>query len=79
MRYTDDGTEIRLGDRVRLYGVQTGVVVFSIDTDEYSDEFPKGDWAYLKSGVMVKTENGALIHEGDNERDKDINKIVRIP
>lgn len=77
MKYAD-GVEIRQGDRVRLYGVQTGVVVFSVDTDEYSDEFPKDEWAYLKSGVMVKTDNGALIHLVYTDAN-DPNEITRVP
>ena len=66
MRYSD-GKDARLGDRVRLPGGDTGTIVFSIDTDEYGEEFPKNEWAYLKKGVMVKTNTGALIHyEGPN-------------
>ena len=61
MRYPD-GTEIRLGDRVQLSNGEKGTVVFSIDTDEYSDEFPKAQWSYLNKGIMVKTDKGALIH-----------------
>jgi hypothetical protein len=74
MKYAD-GVEIQRGDRVQLFGMQTGVVVFSVDTDEYSDEFPKDEWAYLKSGVMVKTADGALVHVDDSNA----NEITRIP
>ena len=38
-----NGVEVRLGDRVQLYGVDVGIVVISIDTDEYANEFPKAD------------------------------------
>jgi hypothetical protein len=38
-----------------------GVVVFSIDTDEYSAEFPESDWEYLGRGIMVQTENDGLV------------------
>jgi hypothetical protein len=65
MKYAD-GAEIRRGDRIRIFGVQLGVVVFSVDAGEYSNEFPEAEWAYLKSGVMVKAENGALIHLDDS-------------
>jgi hypothetical protein len=49
MHYSD-GVEVRLGDRVQLYNVEAGIVVFSIDTSEYSDEFPKGDWSISNRG-----------------------------
>jgi len=55
-----DGTEIRLGDHLRLAG-RPGRVVFSLDTDEFSAAYPKADWAYLKSGVMVEIDGIGLI------------------
>ncbi len=64
MRYLD-GTEIRLGDRVQFSNGETGIVVFSIDTDEYPAEFPKAEWSYLSRGVMIKTDKGALVHYED--------------
>ena len=41
------GKLIRLGDRVLIANHVIGVVVFSIDTDQYSPEFPKEDWEHL--------------------------------
>jgi hypothetical protein len=76
MKYSN-GIEIRLGDCVKLYGVHTGIVVFSVDADEYSNEFPKNEWAYLKSGVMVRTDNGALIHFACSDVN-DPNEIMQI-
>ena len=60
-----NGKEVRLGDRVKFSNGELGAVVFSIDTDEYSTAFPKADWEYLRNGVMVRTEAGALIHYED--------------
>src|SRR5258706_11614974 len=57
-----DGTEARLGDRVRFSNGDEGVIVFSIDADEYAPDFPKAEWAYLGKGVMVRTVQGALVH-----------------
>jgi hypothetical protein len=57
-----DGTAVKLGDRVRLENGEQGTVVFSIDTNEFADGFTSVDWEYLKSGVMVKTDAGALVH-----------------
>ncbi len=56
------GKQIRLGHRVMIAQHVKGVVVFSIDTDEYSAEFPKSDWEHLRRGIMVQTENDELIY-----------------
>ncbi|MBR0938592.1 hypothetical protein [Bradyrhizobium jicamae] len=61
MKYPD-GQEIRLGDTVRLDGNAEGVVVFSIDTNEYAAEFPGDAWDYLKRGVMIDFPEYGLIH-----------------
>lgn len=52
MKYWD-GQEVRLGDRVKLGADEGGVVVCSIDADEYSEEHPKEQWGYLKKGVII--------------------------
>ena len=64
MKYPD-GTEAQIGDRVQFSNGEKGTIVFSIDTNEYSNEFPKKQWSYLKKGVMIKTDKGALIHYED--------------
>ena len=64
MKYPD-GTEVRLGDLVKLSTGDIGLVVFSIDSGEYSEDFPKEEWSYLKKGIMVRTNKGALIHCDD--------------
>jgi hypothetical protein len=60
MKY-QDGQTVLIGDRVRL-GTDDGVVVFSIDTGEYDDLFPKTEWEYLESGIMVNLPNLGLVH-----------------
>jgi hypothetical protein len=40
MKYPD-GQEVRLGDKVKLGDDAEGVVVSSIDTGEYSEEYPE--------------------------------------
>jgi len=65
MKY-QDGREIRMGDHVRLSNNEGGVVVFSIDTNEFSDEYPRSEWGYLEEGIMVRTDAGALIHYKEN-------------
>ena len=69
MRYPD-GSTIKPGDRVRLITGDNGTVVCSIDSQGYSDEYSEKDWSYLREGVIVKTDRGAVIHLKDpNEGD----------
>ena len=60
MQYHDGGT-IMVGDKVQL-GPDDGVVVFSIDTGEYANEFPKAEWEYLERGIMVSFPALGLVH-----------------
>jgi hypothetical protein len=60
MKYLD-GRTVMIGDRVRL-GTDDGVVVFSIDTGEYVDEFPKTEWEYLENGIMIDFPKLGLVH-----------------
>lgn len=46
-----------------------GVVVFSIDTDEYTADFPKAQWRYLARGVMIDFPKHGLIHFEKDEPD----------
>lgn len=55
-----DGSVAHLGDRVRIRNGDTGVIVASIDTGEYSAEFPEREWVHLKTGVLVRTDKGSL-------------------
>jgi hypothetical protein len=68
MKYPD-GQEVRLGDRVRLGQDDGGVVVASIDTNEYRDEHSKAQWSYLKKGVMIEFPKYGLIHYEEPESD----------
>ena len=76
MKYPD-GQEVRLGDRVKLGKDEGGIVVASMDTDEYSDEDPKEQWGYLKKGVMIKFPLYGLIHYVEPEHDLEL--ISRAP
>ena len=67
------GDEVRLGDRVRL-GVEDsparrGQVVFVIERNEFTPDFPAHEWIYLYKGFMVKLEDGNLIHYETPEDD----------
>ena len=69
-----DGQDVQLGDTVRLGQDANGVVVCSIDTDEYTDKYPKTQWGYLKTGVLVEFPKHGLIHYEKAEPDL---KLVR--
>jgi hypothetical protein len=67
------GKLIRIGDCLDVgRGWSTGVVVFSIDTGEYSADYPEEHWAYLERGVMVETEKGGLIYYDHNDGDLEV-------
>jgi hypothetical protein len=51
-----------VGDEVYLWNGATRVVVCSLDTGEYTSEFPEAEWSYLKSGVPIRTPEAGLIH-----------------
>jgi hypothetical protein len=57
-----DGQQVRLWDRVEVWPGCRGIVVASIDTNEYSPAFPREEWQYLGRGVMLDTDGAGLIH-----------------
>ena len=57
-----NGKVAKLGDKVLIGRQYQGVVVANIDGDEYSIEHPKDRWGYLKSGVIIDTDFGGLVH-----------------
>lgn len=61
MRYPD-GVEARIGDRVELWEGNVGVVVCSIDTNEYSASYPQEVWEQLGEGVLILSDKAGLIH-----------------
>jgi hypothetical protein len=60
MKYPD-GTEARLGDRVRIANGDTGVIVASMDTNEFSSEYPAKNYVHLRTGILILTDTGALV------------------
>lgn len=68
MKYID-GQEVRLGDKVKLGQDDGGVVVCSIDSGEYSDDYSQAQWEYLKKGVMINFPLYGLIHYEEPEED----------
>jgi hypothetical protein len=67
MQYAD-GQDIKLGDKVKM-GSDRGVVVISVDTGEFSDQFPEVAWGYLQSGVLIAFKKYGLMHIEDVDED----------
>ena len=61
MKYAT-GEMIHVGDKVRPWPGCTGIVVASIDTDEYSELHPREQWSYLQTGIMIDTNEAGLVH-----------------
>lgn len=71
------GEAVKLGDRVRLGQESDGVVVFIIDTGEYSSDYPEAQWGgYLKKGVMIHFNSYGLFHYEDSI-EPDVQLIAR--
>ncbi|QMU60558.1 MAG: hypothetical protein GKR92_02140 [Gammaproteobacteria bacterium] len=68
MNYTD-GKEVIVGDKVRLGDDDGGIVVCSIDRDEYKINHPKDKWKYLEKGVLIEFPKFGLIHYEESEED----------
>lgn len=66
MRYLN-GEEARLGDTVRMGESDRGVVVCSLDTHEYSEQFSRSEWEYLGKGILVEFERLGLVHYAEPE------------
>jgi hypothetical protein len=64
-----DGTEARLGDKLRYSDGSIGIIVCSIDTDEYSASYPKDQWSYLKKGIMVESKKMGLVYHEEPDND----------
>ena len=60
MKYSN-GEEVNVGDMVDAFGSE-GIVVYVIDTHQYSEAHPKGSWDYLGVGMMVETSEMGLVH-----------------
>ncbi|WP_447589099.1 hypothetical protein [Aquipseudomonas campi] len=61
MNYSE-GTEAMLGDEVLIAEKHKGIVVACIESGQYSKDYPKSNWSYLMSGVLIDTDFGGLIH-----------------
>jgi hypothetical protein len=78
MKYPN-GHDVRVGDRVKLWRGQPGTVVCSIETGDFSTEYPKTEWAYLKHGIIVKTDSGEVFHYTEVDEDFELIGFKRAP
>jgi hypothetical protein len=71
MKYPN-GELAHIGDEVRLWfdktGEERGKVVCSIDTNEYSEDYPASEWSYLEKGILVNCAKAGLIHYLEPEK-----------
>ena len=68
MKYRD-GQTMKLGDRVQLWGDKLGEIVCIIADGLFSDEFPEANWAFLKNGLLIKLDDGQLMHYPEIDKD----------
>ena len=68
MKYAT-GELIHVGDKVQPWQGCCGIVVASMDTDEYSDEHPREQWSYLRTGIMIDTDEIGLVHYTEPDED----------
>ncbi|VEA62820.1 Uncharacterised protein [Salmonella enterica subsp. salamae] len=69
MKYLN-GVTVHINDKVRLWENCNGIVVCSIDTNEYSEEYPEADWKNtLKRGVLILSDQAGLIHYEEADQD----------
>jgi hypothetical protein len=71
MKYLD-GQDVRLGDRVRVDGDPTGLVVCCIDTQDYTREFPRAEWEHLGRGCLIRSAKYGLVHWPDADEDLEL-------
>ncbi len=68
--FYSDSNEARVGDTIAIDEKYSGVVVAVIDTNEFSENYPVEQWAYLREGILVDTDFGGLVHYQSTEHEK---------
>jgi hypothetical protein len=61
MKY-EGGDNIQVGDEVSIDTKYKGTVVANIESGEYSILHTKDQWGYLKTGVLIDTDFGGIVH-----------------
>lgn len=78
MKY-ESGRDVSLGDRVKLGDGECGSVVGLPGLREFSKDYPKAEWGYLKSGVLIKADSGEVFHYGELDEDIEFLKSAAVP
>lgn len=68
MNYAN-GTQVQMGDQVKIAGQYAGTVVADIDSGRFSPAYPAEQWGYLRTGILVNTVFGGLLHYPPGHRD----------
>jgi hypothetical protein len=63
--FYEDGRTVRVGDRLKTSDGIYGVVVCSLDTEEYSERFPASEWSYLGKGILLESPEVGIVHYPD--------------
>lgn len=72
---------MRLGDRVHAqFGSgapdgREGVIVRSVETDEYDVDYPRDHWSSLGAGALILFDDFGLVHYA--QADEDIRLVAR--
>lgn len=61
MRYADNRV-VKTGDLVCVRGRGLGVVGCVVDSGDYTRDFPRGEYSYLGSGLMVGLGGGGVLY-----------------
>lgn len=65
LRYST-GEVIKAGDNVKILDNLPGVIAFCKTNEEFSPDYPREEWNYVKAGIMIATEEKGLIHLEDH-------------
>ena len=61
------GEKVRVGDSVCINTQYQGIVVAVIDDGQYSKEYTEEQWSYLKSGLIIDTDFGGIVHYQESD------------
>jgi hypothetical protein len=67
-----NGAEIHVGDRVKVWEGKFGTVVCDLDSRQESEGFALKNWEQLGRGVLIKFENGGLLHLDEADEDLEL-------
>ena len=66
------GRTVMLGDRVKLWGENSGTVVCAFDEGRFSEKFHRESWGYVKTGALIEADSGELFHYEEADEDFEI-------